>query len=263
MIGSHIAEAACLQQDDGVNYSYLPPAGWPPKEHDRPPVDDWTPPPFWEPMSQVRLTPLGQWLVPLPPGAKLRPLSVEEQEENHQRIVRRMLGMWARAVRADAHSYWQAAVRANWMDWAIDKMEDWSPDERDFPPAGEQAWVRGYKLIMSTYQMERWLQAHRRLNGEPKEPMLYRHLRNALEHLDAAHFRDPWTAVRRPSDAQSRSIDQLPGQQVFLGFHPVSTEDAFGIVNLTEVTTRATEYAFVDSDDIAEHVGDPEERFEE
>jgi hypothetical protein len=117
---------------------------------------------------------------------------------------------------------------------------------------------------MSTYQMERWLQAHRRLNGEPNEPMLYRHLRNALEHLDAAHFTDPWTAaVRRPSDAQSRSIDQLPGQQVFLGFRPVSTEDAFGIVNLTEVTTQAREYAFVDSDDIAEHFGDPEERFEE
>jgi hypothetical protein len=112
--------------------------------------------------------------------------------------------------------------------------------------------VRGYKLIMSTYQMERWLQAHRRLNGEPKEQMLYRHLRNALEHLDAAHFTDPWTAVRRPSDEKNRSIDQLPGQQVFLGFHPVSTEDAFGIVNLAEVTKRAREYAHVDRDDLDE-----------
>jgi hypothetical protein len=248
---------ACVtdfHQDCGMNYSYLPPHDWPPKDHDQPPVDNWMPPPYWEPdLNRLPLSPLGSLLViPPPSGAKSSPPSVEDQEENHQRVVRRMLAIWARAVQADAHSYWQAAARANWMDWAIDKMEEWSPDERDLPPALEQVWVRGYKLIMSTYQMERWLQAHRRLNGEPKEQMLYRHLRNALEHLDAVHFTDPWTAVRRPSDEKNRSIDQLPGQQIFLGFHPVSTEDAFGIVNLAEVTKRTREYAHVDRDDLDE-----------
>jgi hypothetical protein len=66
--------------------------------------------------------------------------------------------------------------------------------------------------------------------------------------------------VRPPSDTGKRrkwAIDELPGQQVFLGFHPVSTEDAFGIVNLAEVTKRAREYAYVDSNDLAEHFGDP------
>ena len=59
MIGSHIAEAACLQQDDGVSYCYLPPHEWPPKDYDRPPVDDWMPPPYWEPRNQV---PLSRWV---------------------------------------------------------------------------------------------------------------------------------------------------------------------------------------------------------
>jgi len=163
-----------------------------------------------------------------------------------------MLAMWARAVQADAHSYWQAAVRANWMDWAIDKMEEWSPDERDLPPALEQVWVRGYKLIMSAYQMERWLQAHHRLNGEQVQAKQYTHLRNALEHLDEAHFTDQ-SAMKRPDDTKQRSIEELPGQEVFLGFHQSSTEDAFGIVNLAEVTRRAREYAYVDSDDLDEY----------
>jgi hypothetical protein len=35
---------AWLHQDDGVNY--LPPAEWPPKHYDQPPIDDWTPPEY-------------------------------------------------------------------------------------------------------------------------------------------------------------------------------------------------------------------------
>jgi hypothetical protein len=163
-----------------------------------------------------------------------------------------MLAMWARAVQADAHSYWQAAVRANWIDWAIEKMEEWSPDERDLRRALEQVWVRGYKLIMSAYQMERWLQAHRGLNGEPEQPMQYRHLRNALEHLDEAYFTEV-TAMKRPDDTKKRSIEELPGRQLFLGFRTSSTENAFRIVNLAEVTEQARKYAYLDSDDIDEY----------
>ncbi len=262
MIGSHIPEAACLQQDDGVSYSYLPPHEWPPKDYDRPPVDDWMPPPHWEPRNQVPLSLLGQWVLPHPEGKPRPPLSEAEQDTEHSRVVKRMLGMWARTVQADAHSYWQAAMRAAWIDWAIDKMEEWSPSERDLPPALEQVWVRGYKLIMSTYQMERWLQAYRRLNGEQEQPMRCRHLRNALEHLDAAHLTE-LIARKRPDDTKKRSIEELPGQQLFLGFNSCSTEHAFGIVTLAEVTKRAREFAYVDSDDLAEQFGDHEGYFGE
>ena len=241
-----------------MNYFYSPPGEWPPKHYDRPPVDDWMPPQYWEPKPGLPLSPLGDLLIPPPPGVESRPRSVEEQEEDHRRVVGRFLGMWARAVQADAHSYWQAAVRANLMDWAIDKMEEWSPDERDLPPALEQVWVRGYKLIMSVYQMERWLQAYRKLDGEQAEPKRYRHLRNALEHLDAAWFTE-LTATKHPDDTEDRSIEKLPGGQLFLGFRPSSTEHAFGIVNLADETKRARKYAHVDSDNLAAHLGDHSE----
>jgi hypothetical protein len=223
------------------------------------------PPQYWEPRNQVPLSPLGQWVLAHPEGKPRPPLSEAEQETEHSRVVKRMLGMWARTVQADAHSYWQAAMRAAWIDWAIDKMEEWSPSERDLPPALEQVWVRGYKLIMSTYQMERWLQAYRRLNGEQDQTRRYEELRNALEHLDEAQFTQ-LIAVRPASDTGKRkkwAIDELPGRQLFLGFHPSSTGDAFGIVNLAEVTKRAREHAYVDSDDLAKHFGDPEGYFDE
>jgi hypothetical protein len=49
----------------------------------------------------------------------------------------------------------------------------------------------------------------------------------------------------------------------FSGFHPVSTGDAFGTVNLAEVTERAREYVYIDSNDLAEHFGDPKGYFDE
>jgi hypothetical protein len=164
MIGSHIAEAAYLQQDDGVNYSYLPPAGWPPKDCDRPPVDDWMPPRYWEPyLNRLPLSPLGGLLlIPPPPGAESRPLSVEEQEEAHRRVVRRMLGMWARAVQADAHSYWQAAVRANWMDWAIDK---WRSGRRMSKICRPHWSKSGCAATSSLCRHIRWNGGYRRIAG--------------------------------------------------------------------------------------------------
>ena len=60
--------------------------------------------------------------------------------------------------------------------------------------------------------------------------------------------------MRPPSDTGKKkwAIDELPGRQLFLRFHSTSTENAFGMVNLAEGTTRAREYAYVDSDDLDE-----------
>ena len=151
-------------QDVIMNYFYLPPAEWPPKDYDRPPVDDWTPPMYWEPRDRLPLSPLGALLVMPPPSDKETskpPLSVEEQDENHRRVVRRMLAMWARAVQADAHSYWKAAMRAAWMDWAIDKMEEWSLDEI-CPPHWSKS---GCAATSSSCRPIRWNGGCRRIAG--------------------------------------------------------------------------------------------------
>ena len=40
-----------------------------------------------------------------------------------------MAAMWCRATLEDAHAYYQRARQAAWANWAIERMEDWSPTE--------------------------------------------------------------------------------------------------------------------------------------
>jgi hypothetical protein len=235
---------------------YIPPQGWPPPPDWPPPADDWTPPAGWAPRPErgLRIPPDGQGvLLSPPPGADdavpAEP-SIEEQQRIHQRMVDRMLGMWAREVRRDAHSYYQAAMRAAWTDRAIDYAEDWSPSEHDLAVRIEEVWVRGYRLLTSTYQMERWLRAHRRAADEEDKPdEMIRALRNTLEHLDETVFTK--LTARKPSGAAGKkwSIDDLPGKELFLGFDPGYVEAAFGLVSLAAVTDKARMYASIDGSD--------------
>lgn len=150
--------------------------------------------------------------------------------------------MWARAVQKDAHSYYQAAMRAAWTDRAIDHGEDWSPDEGDLEVALEEVWIRGYRLVMGNYQMERWLQLWRKLNDKTAEPARYRELRNALEHLDEASFSGDLVARRAPT-GKAWSLDDLPDRELSLGFHNLHVDNAFGIADLKELTDAARIYA--------------------
>lgn len=114
----------------------------------------------------------------------------------------------------------------------------------------EQVWVRGYRLVMSAYQMARWEAARNRSAGQSDSSpdSEVRALRNAIEHLDEARF-TALVARRDPSDKRKRvSIDQLPGKELFLGFGSGYTEAAFGVVDLAEVTSRARKYAHIDDD---------------
>lgn len=112
-------------------------------------------------------------------------LSPADIADAHHRVVVRMLALWARSVQRDAHSYYLAASKAAWTDRAIDYGEDWSPTEDDLARAIEAVWVRGYQLVMSAYQMERWSRAHQKITGDDGQPDdRLRYLRNAIEHLD-------------------------------------------------------------------------------
>src|SRR5262249_9150279 len=121
---------------------YVPPPTWPPPPDWLPPADDWKPVVGWMPRGAgLKLGPDGtSYLLPSPPGIGRAPdePSDDEQDQIHLRVVTRMLATWARAVRLDAHSYYQAAVRADWTDWAIERMEDWSPTTNDLARAMEE-----------------------------------------------------------------------------------------------------------------------------
>ena len=225
--------------------SYNVPRQWPPTRADKPPIDDWIPPEFWEPNPNgFPISPDGDFkLVRSKVEARIEATEAESHQTQIE-VANRMLGVWARAVLKDVHSYYQAAMRAAWIDRAIDYGEDWSPNSEDLSTALEEVWVRGYRLLTSDQQMERWLQATRRLSGDPVEPGKYTALRNTLEHLDEAKF-DELTARKDPDTARQkgRSINDLPGKELFLGFHATFTEFAFGIANLQEIFDDAKSYS--------------------
>lgn len=194
-------------------------------------------------------------LLPGPPGTEepSAPEPPAAAEDARPGVVVRMLAMWARSVQSDAHSYYQAASKAAWTDRAIDYGEEWSPTEDDLARVLEDVWVRGYRLVMSAYQMERWSRAHQQITGGAKEPdERLEKLRNTIEHLDEASFTD-LVAQKGPPDPKRKrkkwSIEELPGKELFLGFDAGYTEAAFGLVNLRDVTERARPYAQLDAPD--------------
>ncbi|MFD0191903.1 hypothetical protein ACFVG1_31280 [Streptomyces bacillaris] len=179
--------------------------------------------------------------------------TLADAADARHRVVVRMLALWARSVQRDAHSYYQAASKAVWTDRAIDYGEEWSPTEDDLARVIEDVWVRGYRLVMSAYQMERWSLAHQQIiGGSEQSDDRLKMLRNTIEHLDEASFTD-LVAQRGPLDPKNKnkkwSIDRLPGKELFLGFDAGFTEAAFGLLNLRDVTTRAHQYAELDAPD--------------
>ncbi|MEU6306969.1 hypothetical protein [Streptomyces chartreusis] len=253
--------------------TYTPPLEWPPPVGWPPPSDDWMPPTGWTPDARrpVRIPPDGHGvLLPGLPDAEELPAHEPpgDAADARDRVVVRMLALWARSVQCDAHSYYQAASKAAWTDRAIDYGEEWSPTEHHLARVIEEVWVRGYRLVMSAYQMERWLQAYQQITGgsEQSDDRL-RMLRNTIEHLDEASFTD-LVARKGPPDPKNKrkkwSIDELPGKELFLGFDAGFTEAAFGLVNLKDVTTRARQSAQLDApdepsfDDYVTELYDPE-----
>jgi hypothetical protein len=158
-----------------------------------------------------------------------------------------MVAIWANAVMAGALSYYQAALKAAWTDRAIEYAEDWSPTPKDLRRALDQVWVRGYQVVTAAYQMERWRQAYEGAGNEVEIEYL-RHLRNSIEHLDAARFTE-YTAHKGAGKDDAWSIEKLPGKELFLGFDGSFMTAAFGIVELATVTAVARRYLYVGEPD--------------
>jgi hypothetical protein len=237
-----------------MNMYYVPPREWPPPLDWPPPCDDWRPPEFWTPRhDRPPLPPSGRGVLIKPDPAALASVVddsavVDESEAEEQTRTQavRMLAVWARAVRREAHSYYQAALRVSWIDRAIDYAEDWSPSEEDLAQALEILWVRGYHLVMAAYQMESWRRLYAPDESDDPEVKLLHHLRNSVEHLSNAVF-DEFSA-RSGGRNRAHSIEDLPGQELFRGFRPDFMEKVFGFLDLSSLAGRAASFAYIDSD---------------
>jgi hypothetical protein len=234
--------------------AYIAPSSWPPPPGSISPWDDWEIPEGWTheraARRQVHVPPDGRGFLIRSQaddgGSTQQSLSPTEDRAH---VAGRMVERWARAVQRDAHTYYIVAMKAAWIDRAIDYAEDWSPSEASLSDAIEDVWVLGYHVVLAAYQMERWLKVWLQSRGQsvPRDDAALRTLRNALEHLDDAAFRGH-SAVRNPEiGRRNQSIDQLPGRELFLGAVPGAAVDSvFGLLDLGELVMKARKYAYLD-----------------
>ena len=52
-----------------------------------------------------------------------------------------MASLWCRTTLDEAHCYYQRARQAAWANWAIERMEDWSPSEEEFAGWVQEMWL--------------------------------------------------------------------------------------------------------------------------
>jgi hypothetical protein len=231
-----------------------------------------------DPLADLEFDPL-PWAIP-EAGSSLRmPISrgyivfeLEEQEDDDidddteaflasLSVTTRMLSTWAGMVTQDIRAYREATGYVAWLDRAIERMEEHSPRESSLPPAIEEAWTRGYRLVMSAYQLERWRVRRLKIEGRDcEEDTNLANLRNALEHLDEARL-SFYQAIPNPAIARPQSLKNLPDSRLFLGFHESYTRALFGLISLEELEDRARSVLRATAPPEADYEPAPDDRY--
>ena len=130
-------------------------------------------------------------------------------------------------------------------------MEDWSPTELDLAQSFRAQWAEEQALVWAAHQVERWARRLAKERGEDPPPpdQVLADLRNALEHLDEAEFKDSHAV---PGD-RSRSLKALPGGQLL-----IATGDglAFGLIDVNELEGRALGVVAAVEDELMQQAAD-------
>lgn len=156
-----------------------------------------------------------------------------------------MAALWCRATRTEAHSYYQAALRCDWANWAIEKAEDWSPTGDQFSRYVERLWVTGCQLIMAADQAHVW--ARRAFDDVEEIPHL-RNTRNSIVHLDNADMDEEY-ATASTGDGRAWSLEKLPEGHLIMGMASDPLNTVFGAVSLDAIVQFAERYQHADNTD--------------
>lgn len=154
-----------------------------------------------------------------------------------------MAAVWCRTALDDAHRYYQAARQCVWANWAIDRMEEWSPDEAQFAGWVQGMWVAGCRLVISAHLAQQWVRLADR--EVPEIPGL-RVCRNAIEHLHEADFDDEQViATTRISDDGKKAwdIEKLPEERLILGMGSDPLATVFGAVSMETIVDFAHKHS--------------------
>lgn len=135
---------------------------------------------------------------------------------------------------------------------AYERMEDWSPDELDLAQSSRAQWAEEHSLVWAAYQVERWAQRLAEERGEDPQPRdeVLVNVRNALEHLDEAEFKDGHAV---PGHSGNRSLRKLPGDRLPIG---TGYSLAFGLIDPSELERRALGVVATIEDELMEQAAD-------
>lgn len=161
-----------------------------------------------------------------------------------------MAAMWCRTTLEDAHVYYQRARQAAWANWAIERMEDWSPTETQFAGWVQDMWLAGCKLLMSAQLAQQWVRT-----ADPELPQIpgLRVARNSIEHLFEADFDTQHMVANPRTDANGKStgawdIEKLPEGQLLMGLGRDPLNMIFDAMPLRVIVDFAYEHAYRDVD---------------
>ncbi len=161
-----------------------------------------------------------------------------------------MAAMWCRTVLDDAHIYYQRARQAAWANWAIERMEDWSPTEAEFAGWVQDMWLAGCKLLMSAQLAQQWGRA-----ADPDVPQIpgLRVARNSIEHLFEADFDARHIVASPRTDEKGKStgawdIEKLPEGRLPMGVGKDPLNMVFDATPLRVIVDFAYRHAYRDAD---------------
>lgn len=187
------------------------------------------PPPGFRPKLNrpaIPLTGVGVLIVP-PAGTSMADLP-EDAATGHDRSI---TITWAQESLRAGQRYYRLACLVNWMDWAIDEGEDWSPTERELRNQLAVWWVSGQQAVDAFFNFQKW---RKKVTGEAVDDPL-RRLRNSLVHLDEAWLDD--YSAHSVVDAAGRSVKakdirNLPEGLLPLAFDPGCIDALYGVIPL-------------------------------
>jgi len=155
-----------------------------------------------------------------------------------------MAAMWCRATLEDAHAYYQRARQAAWANWAIERMEDWSPTESEFACWVQDLWLAGCKLLISAQLAQQWVR-----KADPEVPQVpgLRVARNSIEHLFEAEFDASHMVAGSRTDGQGKptgawDIERLPEGRLLMGVGKDPLNMVFDAVPLQAIADFAYEH---------------------
>jgi hypothetical protein len=171
----------------------------------------------------------------------VRDFDPQPRNQNEEQALD-MVRTWAEEVLRQVRRVREVRERTAQEDRNFERLEDWSPTWEEVLASYREQFAAEHLLVWSAHQLERWDARLRRERGQqPRaQDQVLKLVRDALEHLDEAHF-DEGDAVPPPprskKDSTGRALRDLPGGRLPLTLG--ASDTGLGGISSRDIRQRA------------------------